>query len=125
MLEVKITLGEINRLGGPLMELVRTKMSFGYSYKLFKLAKSLDEANDYFIKQYNDIKDSGLESVELDNKLAELCNTEVSINVDDISAEGLYEELSNGNVKISPYVISQIDRFLIHDEEPSGFHVGE
>lgn len=125
MTEVKITLGEINQLGEPLSKIIRAKLSFGYSFKLFKLAKNLDEANEYFIKNYNDIKESGLESIEMDNKIAELVNTVVTIDVDDIDASGLYSELANGDIKISPYVISQIDRFLIHDEEPSGFHVGE
>lgn len=121
-MKVKLTFKEINGLIPVMSSILQAKLPYDISFQLYQMGKTMDEANDYFVKHYNEIRESNSDTANEDiNKLA---MTKVELTVDVLDRQLFFNALREANVKISAADILLLDGILTPVEcEEGGFSI--
>ena len=78
----------------PIMgDIFKIKLPYDVAFRLYKIGRAMDEANDYFVKEVNKIRESNSDTVS--NDLDILGNTEVELNVEPIDKDLLFNTLAS------------------------------
>lgn len=121
-MKVKLTFKEINGLIPVMSSILQEKLPYDISFQLYQMGKTMDEANDYFVKHYNEIRESKSDTANEDiNKLA---MTKVELTVDALDRQLFFNALREANVKVSASDILLLDGILTPEEcEEGGFSI--
>lgn len=121
-MKVKLTFKEINGLIPVMTTILQAKLPYDISFQLYQMGKTMDEANDYFVKHYNEIRESDSDTKNEDiNKLA---MTKVELTTDVLERETFLNALREANVKVSASDILLIDGLMTPVEcEEGGFSI--
>lgn len=120
-MKIALTFKEINGLLPTMSRIMQEKLSYDISYKLFRVAKSMDEANDYFVKKYQEIQAS--EEDGKDEKINQLASTKVELSADYIPERELVKALKEANAKVTPVDILSLMSITEPEVQESGFTI--
>lgn len=120
-MKIALTFKEINGLLPTMSRIMQEKLSYDISYKLFQVGKSMDEANDYFVKKYQEIQAS--EEDGKDEKINQLASTKVELSADYIPERELVNALKEANAKVTPVDILSLMSIAEPEVQESGFTI--
>jgi hypothetical protein len=120
-MKIALTFKEINGLLPTMSRIMQEKLSYDISYKLFQVGKSMDEANDYFVKKYQEIQAS--EEDGKDEKINQLASTKVELSADYIPERELVKALKEANAKVTPVDILSLMSITEPEVQESGFTI--
>ena len=123
-MKIQLSFKEINGMIPVMSRLLQEKLPYDISYQLYQVGKTMDEANDYFVKHYKEIQES--ESDTKNDEVNKLAETRVELTVDKLEKEPFFNALKAANANISPADILILSRIVETDGvEEGGFTILE
>ena len=116
-----MTFREINALIPVMSALIQNKLPYDISFQLFQIGKTMDEANDYFVKKFKEIQDSQSESANME--IDELAATSVELDAEELDKVTFFTALKEARVSISPLDILKLSSLVSKDEPVKGFTI--
>lgn len=120
-MKVKITFGRINGLIPVMQKLMQASLPYDISFSLYRIGKTMDEANDYFVKHFKEIQES--ESETKDNDIQKLAETQIELNVDKINSEAFYKAVKEADISVKPAEFMILEPILDEECEEGGFSI--
>ena len=120
-MKIILTFREINALIPVMSALIQNKLPYDISFQLFQIGKTMDEANDYFVKKFKEIQDSQSESANMD--IDELASTSVELDAEQLDKVTFFTALKEARVSISPLDILKLSSLVSKDEPVKGFTI--
>ena len=122
MSKIKITFGEINAMIPVMTMIMQNKLPYDISYQLFRIGKTMDEANDYFVKNFREIQESKSDTMQ--EEITKLATTSVELDSEKLDKAKFFTALKDANVSISPLDILKLSAIVDSEEEPvKGFTI--
>ena len=123
-MKIQLSFKEINGMIPVMSRLLQEKLPYDISYQLYQIGKTMDEANDYFVKHYKEIQES--ESDTKNDEVNKLAETRVELTVDKLGKEQFFNALKAANANISPAYILILSSIVETDGvEEGGFTILE
>jgi len=122
-MKVQLSFKEINGMIPVMSHLLQEKLPYDISYQLYQMGKTMDEANDYFVKHYKEIQES--ESDTKNDEVNKLAETRVELTVDKLEKESFFNALKAANANISAADILMLSKIVENDVEEGGFTILE
>lgn len=123
-MKIQLSFKEINGMIPVMSRLLQEKLPYDISYQLYQIGKTMDEANDYFVKHYKEIQES--ESDTKNDEVNKLAETRVELTADKLGKEPFFNALKAANANISPADILILSSIVETDGvEEGGFTILE
>lgn len=114
-MKIELTFGEINASIPAMSNIVKARLPYDISFSVYQIAKTMDEANDYFVKKVKEIQESATDNSQ--DELIKLRDTKVSLNADQIDKKKLFDALAMADVKLTAIELLSLEKITIPESE--------
>ncbi len=114
-MKIELTFGEINASIPAMSNIVKARLPYDISFSIYQIAKTMDEANDYFVKKVKEVQDSASDNAQ--DELIKLRDTKVTLNAELINKDKLFDALKTANVMLTPVELLSIEKITESQSE--------